>query len=133
MIRQHFHIEDKWEVIVYYDVDYTLFDKICLELLNIGTSEKTIYKLHKEMSTNRAKGVTVSNGKKHISMVLFNTHDTIEDYLNTIVHEAEHIKQAMLKAYNVNDIGEPPAYTIGYIVMRMYRVFRKFLQIGEAA
>ena len=66
-------------------------------------------------------------------MVLFNTHDTIEDYLNTIVHEAEHIKQAMLKAYNVNDIGEPPAYTIGYIVMRMYRVFRKFLQIGEAA
>ena len=133
MIRQHFHIEDKWEVIVYYDVDYTLFDKICLELLNIGTSEKTIYKLHKELSTNMAKGATVSNGIKHISIVLFNQHDTIEDYLNTVVHEAEHIKQAMLKAYNVKDNGEPPAYTIGYIVMKMYRIFRKFLAAEIAA
>lgn len=133
MIRQHFHIEDKWEVIVYYDVDYTLFDRICLELLDIGTSEKTIYKLHKEMSTDRAKGVTVSNASRHISIVLFNLHDSIEDYLNTIVHEAEHIKQAMLKAYDVKDNGEPPAYTVGYIVMRMYRVFKNFLKVEEAA
>ncbi len=35
------------------------------------------------------------------------------DYINSIVHEAEHIKQAMLKAYRVEDKGEPPAYTIG--------------------
>ena len=50
-----------------------------------------------------------------------------EDYLNSIIHEAEHIKQAMLKAYDVDDIGEPPAYTIGYLVMKMYEVFKIFI------
>ena len=48
-----------------------------------------------------------------------NEHKTIEDYINSIVHEAEHVKQAMLKAYKVDDSGEPPAYTIGFIVMKM--------------
>ena len=71
------------------------------------------------MSTHKAKAVTVSNIHKHISIVLFNKHDDTLDYVNSIVHEAEHIKQAMLKAYNVKDYGEPPAYTIGYLAMKM--------------
>lgn len=28
---------------------------------------------------------------------------------------------------HVEDKGEPPAYTIGYLVMRMYEVYRKWL------
>jgi hypothetical protein len=43
------------------------------------------------------------------------------------VHEAEHIKQAILEAYNVEDRGEAPAYTVGYIVKRMYEVFVKLI------
>jgi hypothetical protein len=40
------------------------------------------------------------------------------------VHEAEHVKQALLRAYSVDDIGENAAYTIGYIVSRMYSIFK---------
>lgn len=79
------------------------------------------------MSRNKAKAVTYSNLSEHISIVLFNHHKSPKDYLNSIVHEAEHIKQAMLKVYRVEDKGEPPAYTIGYIVMRMYEVFKYFI------
>lgn len=32
--------------------------------------------------------------------------------------------QAMLDVYDVNDEGEPPAYTVGYLVMRMWGVFK---------
>ena len=39
------------------------------------------------------------------------------------MHEAVHIKQAMLKAYRVEDKGETPAYTMGYLVGRMWEVF----------
>ena len=49
------------------------------------------------------------------------------DYIDSVVHEAEHVKQAMLKAYHVEDIGEPPAYTIGYLVGRMWEAFKQFL------
>ena len=40
-----------------------------------------------------------------------------------MMHEAVHIKQAMLRAYNVEDVGEAPAYTIGYLISQMYQVF----------
>jgi len=35
------------------------------------------------------------------------------------------IKQAMLEAYEVENSGEPPAYTIGYLVEKMWKVFSK--------
>lgn len=75
------------------------------------------------MHSGKAKAVTFSNIAQHISVVLFNVHTNKVDYINSVVHEAEHIKQAMLYAYNVEDKGEPPAYTIGYLVSQMYKVF----------
>ena len=54
--------------------------------------------------------------------VSFYKHSDKYDYINSIVHEAEHIKQHMLKAYNVDDFGEAPAYTIGYLVMMMLKL-----------
>lgn len=71
--------------------------------------------------------VTCSNEKKHVSIVIFIKHKLVSDYINSIVHEAEHVKQAMLNAYRVLDEGEPPAYTMGYLVGQMWRVFRRII------
>lgn len=79
---------------------------------------------HAMLSSDKAKAVTISNISYHESIVLFNIHNSRYDYINSLVHEAEHIKQAMLHAYNVEDSGEAPAYTIGYLVMRMFEVFK---------
>ena len=38
-----------------------------------------------------------------------------------VVSPVSTMKQAMLEAYDVRDKGEPPAYTIGYLVAKMYR------------
>jgi len=124
MIRQHFDVESYWEVIIYYNVDYNLFSSIERDLLEVQASNKTIEEIYNMMSTFKAKAVTYSNLKQHISIILLNKHKSEKDYINSIVHEAEHVKQAMLEAYNVEDIGEPPAYTIGYLVGRMWKVFR---------
>lgn len=51
--------------------------------------------------------------------MLFNIHKSYYDYVNSIVHEAEHVKQAMLNYYSISDEGEEPAYTIGYLAMKM--------------
>ena len=79
------------------------------------------------MSTGKALAFTQSNLKKHVSIVGFNRHKNSYDYLNSIVHEVEYIKQAMLEAYSVDDKGEPPAYTIGYLIMRMYDTFKNII------
>ena len=124
MIKQVFQVEHYWEVIVFYSLDYNLFDYIEKVLVDNGISDKSLEELYYMMSTGRAKAVTFSNLNLHTSVVLFNIHKTKEDYVDSIVHEAEHIKQAMLHAYQVEDRGEPPAYTIGYLVRRMWGVFK---------
>lgn len=119
MIKQYINIDNYWKVVVYYNINYNLFDYIVKDLNKLNTNTKTIINIYKNMSTGKAKAVTISSIKHKRSVVLFNTHKSFSDYINSIIHEAEHIKQAMLKAYNVDDKGEAPAYTIGFIVMKM--------------
>ena len=122
MIKQLINIENYWKIIVYYNVNYNLFNYIANDLYNIGASNKTINNIYKTMATHKAKAFTLSNKREKISVVAFNRHNSRYDYINSIIHEAEHIKQAMLSAYNVVDENEPPAYTIGYVAMKMLRI-----------
>jgi len=126
MIKQVLDVNGYWKVIVYYDINYNLFDYIVTDLYHIGTRSKTINRIYDKMITRKGKAVTISNLNLYTSIVLFNKHKNKYDYLNSIVHEAEHVKQSMLYAYNVKDEGEPPAYTIGYLVMKMM-MFLKLL------
>ena len=123
MIRQVLNVNNKWKVVIYYNVDYNLFHIIETELYVEGVKHKTIKRIYDTMSKEKAKAVTISNNRT--SIVLFNKHKTKYDYINSIAHEAEHIKQAMLYYYNVKDLGEPPAYTIGYLVSEMIKVLNK--------
>lgn len=125
MVRQAFDVDGYWEVIIYYDVDYDLFYYIADDLLQIGFTDEAIEGVRKTMESGEAKAVTCS--RNHTSVVLFNRHNSVSDYISSIVHEAEHIKQAMLKAYRVGDEGEHPAYTIGYLVKRMWEVFSRII------
>ena len=91
----------------------------------MGIGGRIVKDIYGMMSSGKAKAVTISNVYKHESIVLFNKHRWFEDYLNSLVHEAEHIKQSMLYAYRIEDEGEAPAYTIGYLVMRMWEGFKQ--------
>ena len=127
MIKQVFNVEGYWKVVVYYSMDYHFFDIVAEELHDIGLSWENIDDLYSTMSSGKAKAVTCSSLHHHISILLFNSHKTKADYIDSIVHEAEHVKQAMLYAYAVEDSGEPPAYTIGYLISRMYEVFQHLI------
>lgn len=127
MIKQTFDVDGYWKVVVYYDIDYHFFNDVEYELMLIGFNRAAIEEMRKSMITGKAKAVTCTVIEKHTSIVIFNRHKSKEDYINSIVHEAEHIKQAMLNAYRVEDRGEAPAYTIGYIVRKMYETFSIFL------
>lgn len=127
MIRQDINVDDYWRVIVYYNIDYNSFGKIKKEIDYYTSPVKEIEDVFAMLYKGKAKAVTISNIKSKISIVLFNIHASAKDYLNSIIHEAEHIKQAMLKGYNVKDKDEPPAYTIGYVATEMLSVFKRVL------
>lgn len=127
MIRQKIDVVGYWKVIVYYDMDCNLFYFAAKDLRSASFSTVSIRNIEKELFINNAKAVTCSNEEKYISIVIFIRHKSVSDYINSIVHEVEHVKQAMLNAYRVLDEGEPPAYTIGYLVGQMWRVFRRII------
>lgn len=119
MIKYVINIDNHWKVIVYYNINYNFSNIIIKDLKEINCNTKTINNIYKNMFNHKAKGVTISNTKLYISVVLFNKHNNYYDYINSVIHEAEHIKQSMLKAYNIEDKGEIPAYTIGFIAKKM--------------
>ena len=127
MVRQQFDVDGYWKVIVWYDADYSLFHYILKDLMELGMNDDNIEEVYQIMRSRKAKAVTCSDIKGCMSVIIFNSHKSKRDYLNSIVHEAEHVKQAMLKAYGVEDRGEAPAYTIGYLVGRMWTVFNRIV------
>lgn len=124
MIKQIFKIEKYWKVIVYYNIDYSFFDDIYFELRLLNFSKESIDDIFNKIKSGNVKAVTCNSIEERVSVVLFGNHSNDIDYINSIVHEAEHVKQALLRAYSVDDIGENAAYTIGYIVSRMYSIFK---------
>ena len=127
MIKQVFDIEFYWKVIVYYNMDYNFFDDVALEMRMASISERIINEVWDTLSSGEAQAVTCNSLEQHISIIIFNSHTSEADYINSIVHEATHVMQAMLRTYKVKDEGEPPAYTVGYIVMKMYEVFKQYI------
>lgn len=127
MIKQVFSVDDYWKVIVYWNMDYDFFSNAALELKKLELTDTAIEGIYKTLRSRKAKAVTCSRIEKHTSVVIFNSHSSKADYISSIVHEAEHIKQAILRAYDIEDKGEAPAYTIGYIVKKMYEVFSQIL------
>ena len=128
MIKQVINVDNKWKVIVYYNIDYNLFHYVGSALKRIGVGEHRVNHIAYLLSTGEIKAFTLTNFKRQISIVGFRHHNTIEDYINSISHEAEHVKQHMLEAYCVADKDEPPAYTVGYLTSKMVMFFLKMLQ-----
>ena len=116
MIKKIFNIDNKWKVIVYYNIDYNLFDYIATDIRKLGMSNKLINKVYKEMKNGKAKAVTISSPVKKCSVVAFNPTKSNYDLINSIAHEAVHVMEAMLNYYDINIKGEPPAYTLGYLI-----------------
>lgn len=95
MIRQDFDISGYWDVTVFY---------------NVQTPELN-------------QGFTYSDTNKRKSIVVIGLTDSLEQFYNTVVHEAKHLQSTICKYYDVSEDSEDAAYLIGYIVMKMSRKF----------
>ena len=119
MIKKVFNIDNKWKVIVYYNIDYNLFDYIANDIHKLSMSDKLVNRVYKAMKSGKAKAVTISSPVNKCSIVGFNPAKSDYDLINSIAHEAVHVMEAMLDYYNIDINGEPPAYTIGHLVQIM--------------
>lgn len=99
MIRQDIDINGYWKIIVAYDVE-------------LGQEDG---------------GFTYTDFKRKQSIVGIGKSTSNSQLLNTIVHEAKHIQSHICKYYHIDESSEDAAYLIGYIVQKMYKVFKNIL------
>lgn len=131
MVKQIINVEGYWRVIVYYNVSYNSFYFILKDSIKYfskySSPVKEVRNALLQIVKNTAKGVTISSIKDKVSIVIIGIHNNCIDFISTVVHEAEHIKQSMLYKYKVDDKDEPPAYTIGYLVSQMYKCYSRYI------
>ena len=72
-------------------------------------------------------GFTKTFMDERLSVIGITKNLTKEEFLNTLVHEAKHVQSHICRYYNISEDSEDAAYLIGYLVMKMYAVAKRFL------
>ncbi len=132
MIGQKFYIEKyDWQVMVLYEVGSSDTNMVMYMLKSICNDEDILNNAYESVSNGKPNtGFTYSDYDSHASFVVIGKTTSIPEMVNTIVHEANHLKSHIATTYDIDEKGEEVCYLIGDIVKNMYEVFRKFLIIN---
>lgn len=126
MIKDVLNVNNKWRVIIYFNIDYDSLFSLYKDVKKYKISNKIIKEIVYKIYTKQIKAVTITNMNEKYSIVCFVKHNNFYDMYNSIIHESEHIKQSILEYYNIEDKDENPAYTIAYIATE---IIKKYLTI----
>lgn len=129
MIGQRFYIDKyDWQVMVLYEVGSDSADIVIGMLESICDDNKILDAAYESLSNGKPNtGFTYSDYDKHRSFMVIGKTTSIRETINTIVHEANHLKSHIATEFDIDEKGEEVCYLIGSIVGSMYNVFRKFI------
>lgn len=129
MIGQSFYIDKyDWQVMVLYEVSYNNKDYVISLLKTICSDNNLINKAIANLNLRKYNtGFTYSDLDKRCSIIVIGKTTSNREIVNTIVHEANHLKSHIATAYDIDEKGEEVCYLIGGIVKSMFRVFSKII------
>lgn len=129
MIGQRFYLDKyEWSVVVLYNVDSDDSEFIKDNLSKICNDRKLIKNSTKYIEQDIPNtGFIYSNFNDKISLIIVGKTTSKKEFINTIVHEANHLQSHIATVYNLDEKGEEVCYLIGTIVETMYNVFRKII------
>lgn len=129
MIIQRFKIPKyNWKVVVLHNI--TIDDeKVVIDTLKeICDNSEDIEKAKSNIRANNPNnGFIYSNFDTKQSLIVINYASDTSEYVDTIIHEANHLQSHIATVYNLNEKGEEVCYLIAYIVKTIYKDFMKIL------
>lgn len=115
-----------WNILVYYNVGKKDFKEIKESLIQLDCSKEDIKEaLHVLQRKNT--GCTFTNTEKMMSLICISKSDNSDQFINTAVHEADHVQSHICEYYEIGLDTEVAAYLIGTIVMRMYKILKLYV------
>lgn len=127
MIRQDFYLNGwDWYVMVFYAVDTYYMDEILDELESLGC--KYTNEIEEDLTDHKYNnGLTYSNIKRRVSLIVIGLTETPEDFQNTYDHEKGHLAMHIAEEDKIDVFGEEFQYLSGKIGELMFPVAKKFM------
>lgn len=129
MIEQHIYIKQyKWNITVLYNVGKEHLDKVFNILVDICDNEKHLKEAINHLLENKINtGFIYSNLYNRTSLITIGKVNSAEEFIDTVVHEANHLQSHIATYYDLDEKGEEVCYIIGNIVKQMYSIFKKII------
>lgn len=129
MIGQYFNIKEyDWDVKVFYDVKKHDIDFCLKELNHLTTKTKHHKECYKTLHTNKKDRAYIYSSYNKLETVIFiGVPSSTGELIDTIAHEANHLKSHIATYYDINEKGEKVSYLIGNIVKQMTESFIRLI------
>lgn len=129
MIAQSFNISQyDWNIKVYYDVERSDINFCIKQLKKLTTDNKIFNECRQTLDTkHKDRAYTYSSYVTKSSIVFIGIPSSTGELINTITHEANHIKSHIATYYDLDEKGERVSYLIGEIVKEMSNTFIQFI------
>jgi hypothetical protein len=118
MTAQHLSIEGYWNVTVVYDVEPSDLPEMAKLMRRVGASQKMIDEATENLSGWNAGYTLTAFGWKQ-SIVFIGRATSLREFLNTVIHEVDHVHAHVAEYYDVSLGTEQAAYLQGYIGGRL--------------
>ena len=129
MKRQVIHIpEYEWKVYVYYGTTPYDTEELLGKLRSLGCSESGVLRTRKQLLRGGYNnGFTYSNHALKQSVVSLGRASEFAQFLNSFVHELQHLSTHIAQAYGIPLDGEEICYLSGWIAQEMYPILIHYL------
>lgn len=119
--KQQFKIKKyDWTVTIYYTVDEQQKTEIVTELKELQPDRGTFEKLERNlMNSELDTGFIYSNFYKQVSLIVIHKASSIGEFVNTFVHEKNHLEMHMCEALDINPYSEEAAVLSGELAMQI--------------
>jgi len=114
MLRDYLDINRHWGILAYYDALPSDFAQLAPILREFGCPESEIGRAYSTIHrTNKAFVFTAPWARMSVMVVGRVTHPS--QFLNSLLHEFDHLQDAILQYYQVEHGTEDAAYLQGYL------------------
>lgn len=129
MIVQDFHLKRyKWHVRVYYAVHRYWTEDIVRDLRDAGCRGSQLMTARENLRRGELNtGITYSNFGRRETVMVVSLTSTAAEFLNSWMHEMQHLCRHVAAAFGIDPYGEEAAYLAGDVGQRMFPAARRFL------
>lgn len=119
--RQRFNIgKYNWDVEIYYTVDEKQKTEIITELKELHPNKETFEKLERNLlNAELDTGFIYSSFYKRSSIIVIHKASSIGEFINTFVHEKNHLEMHICEALDINPYSEEAAILSGETAMQI--------------